>query len=46
VKAFPVHDAFMTLPRHTSTREVSKTFDEVQQKKERSNMNIVERWVP
>jgi len=53
VKAFPVHDAsfpvhdaahdaFMTLPYHTSTRKVSKTSDEVQQKKERSNMNIHE----
>ncbi len=36
----------MTLPFYTSTSEVSKTSDEVQQKKERSNMNLVERWVP
>ncbi len=36
----------MTLPRHTSTSEVIIASDEVQQQKERSNMNLVERWVP
>ncbi len=48
VRAFPVHDvahdAFMTLPRYTSTREGIIASDEMQQqKKERSSMNSVER---
>jgi hypothetical protein len=47
VRPFPVHDAFMTLPRYTSTREVIIASDEMQQqKKERSSMNRVKRWVP
>jgi hypothetical protein len=40
------HDAFMTLPRHTLTREAIITSDEMLQQKERSSMNMVEKGPP
>ena len=40
------HDAFMTLSRHTGTREVIIASDEVQQQNERSYMNLVKGWIP
>ena len=50
VKAFPIHDdahdAFMTLPRYTLTREVIITSDELQQQQERSSMNMMEKGFP
>ena len=50
VKAFPIHDdahdAFMTLPRYTLTREVIITSDELLQQKERSSMNMMEKGSP
>src|SRR5258708_12325855 len=50
VKAFPIHDdahdAFMTLPRYTLTREVIITSDELLQQKERSSMNMMEKGFP
>ena len=49
MKAFPIHDdahdAFMTPPRHTLTREVIIASDELQQK-ERSSINMVEKGPP
>src|SRR5260221_11775510 len=49
VKAFPIHDdahdAFMTLPRYTLTREVIIMSDELLQK-ERSSMNMMEKGFP
>src|SRR5260221_14627049 len=49
VKAFPIHDdahdAFMTLPRYTLTREHIIMSDELLQK-ERSSMNMMEPGFP
>src|SRR5260370_36510233 len=50
VKAFPIHDdthdAFMTLPRYTLTREVIITSDELLQQMERSSMNMMAKSSP